>query len=122
MTENTRQQREYGECEVMGSIQVSKGDVHFPMLTLMTYRGDKLIVLHHPTTLPSYRQLEDKVYSTFNNKIFLSEGEVFDLLEEAILTWEEDVQHKYALNPCTWLYTYCKVHGVDLFDVGILSL
>lgn len=109
------------ELKYGNSIQVSKGEIHLPYLTVGEYGEDSLIVLHTRSSFPSGRQLDNKVYITSHNIVFINH-KAYSAIKEAISMWDNKVDCKYALNPCTWLYTYCKLKSIDLFEQGILSL
>lgn len=109
------------QIEFVANIQVSKGKFSHPQLTLLIYGEDKFITLHKDGALPSRRQLDNKDFKTINNSIY-QDDKLWGLLEEAICTWDNQIEHKYSLNPFTCIYTYCKIQGIDLFDTELFSV
>jgi hypothetical protein len=112
---------------VVATIQISKGDVFFPKLTLATKDGaegipEYYIIQHNTNGLPSPRHLNGDSGSfhhfTYTKVCFRD----FNMVDQAMMAWDV-VQHKCCLNPFTFIYTYVLAkYNVDLIEIGLFEV
>lgn len=112
---------------VVATIQISKGDVFFPKLTLATKDTEEgipeyYIIQHNTNGLPSPRHLSGDSgrfhHFTYTKVCFRD----FNMIDQAIIAWDV-VQHKCCLNPFTFIYTYVLAkYNVDLIEIGLFEV
>jgi hypothetical protein len=112
--------------DILARIQVSNGDVFFPILSVVRKDNKTMYCVQHKEhCLPTPNKLSSSLgtagggtnykYTKLNTKDAL-------LLVGAIHKWEQ-CEHKFHLNPFTFLYTYVLMkYKIDLFDIGLFEV
>ena len=112
---------------VVATIQISKGDVFFPKLTLATKDGtggipEYYIIQHNTNGLPSPRHIigdSGRFHHFTYTKVCFRD---FNMIDQAIMAWDV-VQHKCCLNPFTFIYTYVLAkYDIDLIEIGLFEV
>lgn len=113
--------------DVVATIQISKGDVFFPKLTLATKEGvggipEYYIIQHNTNRLPSPRHLigDSGRFNHFTyTKVCFRD---FNMVEQSIGAWE-GIGNKYHFNPFTFIYTFVLAkYNVDLIEIGLFEV
>lgn len=109
--------------KVLASIQVSNGEVFFPMMSLVLKGKDNYYCVQHTKTglpLPKFLVGESGKYENFTfTKLTTNQ---YSMLKSAIVHYELR-EHKFHLSPFTFIYTAMLFkYDVDLFDIGIFEV
>lgn len=105
------------------TIRVAVGDVHRPLLTVVRIEEEAFFCTHDKHFLPDPRKLagEEKGVQHKGKLEFFKIGiDTWQVISEAINTHEK--YSGFHINPHTFLVAWCLSKGVDLYELGLLSL